>query len=111
MNRISFLNRGYAFKGLLAVVNHPWWMSMLFHRRGLLWLGSAVRYTCTLFAAARLVSSPLASIVCLFVCSGLTSLKFNIICHITMVSGCDRELNAHFYSAASLLYQIPDTFT
>ena len=27
-----------------ATVNHPWWMSMLFHRRGLLWLGSAVRY-------------------------------------------------------------------
>ena len=23
MNRISFLNRGYAFKGLLAVVNIP----------------------------------------------------------------------------------------
>ena len=27
-----------------SAVNHPWWMSMLFHRRGLLWLGSAVRY-------------------------------------------------------------------
>ena len=36
---------------------------------------------------------------------------FNIICHITTVSGCERELNAHFYSAASLWYQIPDTFT
>ena len=23
-----------------SAVNHPWWMSMLFHRRGLLWLGS-----------------------------------------------------------------------
>ena len=21
-----------------SAVNHPWWMSMLFHRRGLLWL-------------------------------------------------------------------------
>ena len=29
--------------------------------------------------------------------------------HITMVSGCDRELNAHFYSAASLKYHAPDT--
>ena len=27
------------------------------------------------------------------------------------MSGCDRELNAHFYSAASLWYQIPHTFT
>ena len=27
-----------------SAVNHPWWMSMLFHRRGLLWLGLAVRY-------------------------------------------------------------------
>ena len=27
-----------------SAVNHPWWMSMLFHRRGLLWLCSAVRY-------------------------------------------------------------------
>ena len=46
-------------------------------------------------------------IVCLF---GF-NVAFNIICHITTVSGYDRELNAHFYSAASLLYQIPDTFT
>ena len=27
------------------------------------------------------------------------------------MSGCDRELNAHFYSADSLWYQIPDTLT
>ena len=26
------------------------------------------------------------------------------------VSGCDRELNAHFYSAASLKYHAPDTW-
>ena len=26
------------------------------------------------------------------------------------VSGCDRELNAHFYSAASLKYHVPDTW-
>ena len=39
------------------------------------------------------------------------NVAFNIICHITTVSGCDREINAHFYSAASLWYQIPDTFT
>ena len=30
-------------------------------------------------------------------------------CHITTVSGCDRELSAHFYSAASLKYHAPDT--
>ena len=30
--------------------------------------------------------------------------------HITKVSGCDRELNAHFYSAASLKYHAPDTW-
>ena len=28
----------------------------------------------------------------------------------TTVSGCDRELNAHFYSAASLKYHAPDTW-
>ena len=32
------------------------------------------------------------------VCLGLTSLS-TIFSHITTVSGCDRELNAHFYSA------------
>ena len=26
------------------------------------------------------------------------------------MSGCDRELNAHFYSAASLMYHVPDTW-
>ena len=29
---------------VFSAVNHPWWRSMLFHRRGLLWLGSAARY-------------------------------------------------------------------
>ena len=29
--------------------------------------------------------------------------------HIEVVSGCDRELNAHFYSAASLKFHAPDT--
>ena len=28
--------------------------------------------------------------------------------HITTVSGCDRELNVHFYSGASLKYHAPD---
>ena len=28
--------------------------------------------------------------------------------HITTVSGCDRELNAHFYTAASRKYHVPD---
>ena len=36
MNRVSVR--------YIVRVYHPWWMSMLFHRRGLLWLGSAVRY-------------------------------------------------------------------
>ena len=31
--------------------------------------------------------------------------------HITTVSGCSRELNAHFQSAASLKYHAPDTMT
>ena len=30
--------------------------------------------------------------------------------HITTVSGCDRELNAHFYTAASRKYHAPDTW-
>ena len=30
--------------------------------------------------------------------------------HITTVSGCDSELNAHFYSAASLKYHAPDVW-
>ena len=46
--------------------------------------------------------------VCLFVCSGLTS-HSKIFGHITTVPGCDRELNAHFYRAASLKYHAPDT--
>ena len=29
--------------------------------------------------------------------------------HIAMVSGCGRELNAHFKGAASLKYHAPDT--
>ena len=41
----------------------------------------------------------------MFVYSGLTSLS-----RISTVSGCDRELNAHFYSATSLKYHVPDTW-
>ena len=33
----------------------------------------------------------------------------NIICNIMMAPGCDREINAHFYSGLTVLYQIPDT--
>ena len=29
---------------------------------------------------------------------------------ITTVSGCNRELGAHFYGAASLKYHVPDTW-
>ena len=46
-----------------------------------------------------------------FVCLFGFNVAFNINCHIMTVSGCDRELNAHFYSAASLWYQIPGTLT
>ena len=46
--------------------------------------------------------------MCVCVNSGLTLLS-TIFSHITTVSGCDRELNAHFYSAASLKYHAPDT--
>ena len=42
-----------------------------------------------------------------FVCSGLTSLS-TIFSHIMMMSDCDRELNAHFYSDASLKYHALD---
>ena len=31
-----------------------------------------------------------------------------ILSHIKTVSGCDREIDAHFYSAASLKYHAPD---
>ena len=47
----------------------------------------------------------------MFVCLFGFNVAFNIICHIKTVSGCDRKLNAHFYSAASLWYQITDSFT
>ena len=46
--------------------------------------------------------------VCVCVYSGLTSLS-TIFSHITTVSGCDRELNAHFYRTASQKYHVPDT--
>ena len=45
---------------------------------------------------------------------GVCVFEFNVafiqfFSHITTVSGCDRELNAHFCSAASLKYHVPDT--
>ena len=46
------------------------------------------------------------SCCCLF---GLNIAFNNFFSHITMVSGCDRELSAHFYSAASLKNHVPDT--
>ena len=52
------------------------------------------------------IFSSLSEYVC--VNSGLTSLS-TIFSHITTVSDCDRELNAHFYSAASLKYHVQDT--
>ena len=57
------------------------------------------------------ISLKLATNGCVCVCvnSGLTSLS-TFFSHITTVSGCDRELNAHFYSAASLKYHVPDTW-
>ena len=47
-------------------------------------------------------------VVVVVVCSGLTSLS-TIFSHITTVSGCDRELNAHVYCLASLKDHTPDT--
>ena len=44
------------------------------------------------------------------VCSGLTSLSTIFQSYISMVSGCDRELNVHFYSVASLKYHAQDTW-
>ena len=52
-----------------------------------------------------------AALILMFVCLFRFNVTFNIICHITTVTGCDRELNAHFYNAASLWYQIQDTLT
>ena len=43
------------------------------------------------------------------VCTGLTSLSTSFSHHITTAPGCDRELSAHFYSAASLKDHAPDT--
>ena len=48
-------------------------------------------------------------VVILFVCLFGLNVAFNIVCHITTVSGCDRELNAHFYGAASSQALLPDT--
>ena len=47
-------------------------------------------------------------VVCVYVC---VLFRFNVLFnnHIATVSGCDRELNAHFYNAASPWYQLPDT--
>ena len=45
--------------------------------------------------------------VCVY--SGLMSLS-TIFQDIMTVSGCGRELNAHFYSAATLKYHVPDTW-
>ena len=46
-------------------------------------------------------------LVCLFV---QVSCRFQqFFSHIMTVSGCDRELNAHFYSATSLKYHAPQT--
>ena len=44
--------------------------------------------------------------VCVY--SGLMSLS-TIFQDIMTVSGCSRELNAHFYSAATLKFHVPDT--
>ena len=55
--------------------------------------------------ASALFACPKHRMLCLY---GLTSLQ-QFFFHITMVSGCNKELNAHFYSAASLKYHTPDT--
>ena len=60
----------------------------------------------------------LFDIICYFLFAGVLLLLFvwvlrcfqQFFSHITKVSGCDRELNAHFYSAASLKYHAQDTW-
>ena len=47
--------------------------------------------------------------ICVCVCIRVQRRFQQFLSHITTVSGCDRELNAHFYSAASLKYHVPDT--
>ena len=48
---------------------------------------------------------------CVHVCVCSVYLSFQqSFSHITAVSGYDRELNALFYCAASLWYQVPDTY-
>ena len=47
--------------------------------------------------------------VCVCVCIRVKSRFQQFFSHITTVSGCDKELNAHFYGAASLKYHVPDT--
>ena len=48
--------------------------------------------------------------VVVVVCSSLTSLStINFLSHVTMVSGCERKLSAHFCCVASLKYHYPDT--
>ena len=49
------------------------------------------------------------NIPCVVVCSGLTLLS-TIFQSYYKVSGCDRELNAHFYCVVSLKYHAPDTW-
>ena len=48
--------------------------------------------------------------VCVCVCVFGFNVAFNNFSVITTVSGCDRALSAHFYSAASLKYHVPDTW-
>ena len=48
--------------------------------------------------------------VVVVVCLDLTSLSTIFQWHIMTVSGCDRELSAHFYSAASPKYHAADTW-
>ena len=47
---------------------------------------------------------------CACVYSSLTRRLQQFFSHIATVSGCCRELNAHFYSAASMKYHVPDTW-
>ena len=66
------------------------------------------------FSVANLKGNDLpilsSALICLFVLfySGFTSLS-KPFSHIATVSGCGKELNAHFSSAASLKYHAPDT--
>ena len=65
---------------------------------------------CIFAYAKSRFSHDAAQIVCVTVCVVQLLCPFQqSFSHIRTVSGCDRELNVQFSTAASLWYQVPDT--